>query len=275
MSATATARTPSGGINQWFADGWVLTIRNLQRMSRNPELLVYAAIQPVMLILLFTFVFGGAIVMPPGTSYRELVVPGIMVQTLAFAAATTSVGIAVDLDKGLIDRFRSLPIARGAVLTGRTTAGLIQNAAVVAALALCGLAVGWRIHHGLLRAALAFAVVLLFAYAMSWIGALIGLSVSSPESANTAGFIWIFPLTFLSNVFVPTNTLPSWLRPVAEWNPLSSTAQAIRRLFGNETGIAPASFPMRHPLPTSLFWSLLILAVCIPLAVRKYRSAAN
>ncbi|WP_369237466.1 ABC transporter permease [Streptomyces sp. R21] len=274
-TATDVSRKPYAGISHWFADGWVLTLRNLQRMSRNPELLVYTALQPVMLVLLFTYVFGGAIAVPVGTSYRELIVPGIMVQTLAFAAGTTSVGIADDLAKGLIDRFRSLPIARAAVLTGRTTAGLIQNSLVVCALAACGLAVGWRVHTGPFRTLAAFALVLLFAYAMSWIGALLGLSVSSPETANTAGFIWIFPLTFLSNVFVPTHTLPSWLRPVAEWNPLSATAQAVRHLFGNDTGVDVSSFPMRNAAATSLFWSLLILLVCVPLAVRKYRAAAN
>jgi ABC-2 type transport system permease protein len=203
----------------------------------------------------------------------------VFTQTLAFTTGTTAVGLADDLHKGLVDRFRSLPMARSAVLLGRTVADWIQNVFVLVVMAVCGLLVGWRIHDGAPKAIGAFLVLMLFAYAMSWIGAVIGLSVRTPETANTAGFIWLFPVTFLSNAFVPTTSLPSWLQPVAEWNPISSTVLALRELFGNPTGYeghpAPTAFPMEHPVVTSLAWSALILVIFVPMAVRKYRSVST
>ena len=268
------------GLTGAFYDGWVVTLRNLRRMTRIPEMVVFATIQPIMFVLLFAFVFGGAIPVSGGGThaYREYLLPGIFVQTLAFTTGTTAVGLADDLHKGLVDRFRSLPMARSAVLLGRTVADWIQNLFVLAIMALCGLAVGWRIHNGFWKALAAFLLVMLFAYAMSWIGAVIGLSVSTPETANTAGFIWLFPVTFVSNAFVPTSSLPGWLQPVAEWNPISSTVLALRELFGNPTGYAPGQIPdvlpMQHPGWVSLAWSALILAFFVPLAVRKYRSVS-
>ncbi len=233
------------GLTGAFYDGWVVTLRNLRRMTRIPEMVVFATIQPIMFVLLFAFVFGGAIPVSGGGThaYREYLLPGIFVQTLAFTTGTTAVGLADDLHKGLVDRFRSLPMARSAVLLGRTVADWIQNLFVLAIMALCGLAVGWRIHDGFWKALAAFLLVMLFSYAMSWIGAVIGLSVSTPETANTAGFIWLFPVTFVSNAFVPTSSLPGWLQPVAEWNPISSTVLALRELFGNPTGYARARSP--------------------------------
>lgn len=268
------------GLTGAFYDGWVVTVRNLRRMTRIPEMVVFATIQPIMFVLLFAFVFGGAIPVSGGGThaYREYLLPGIFVQTLAFTTGTTAVGLADDLHKGLVDRFRSLPMARSAVLLGRTVADWIQNLFVLAIMALCGLAVGWRIHDGFWKALAAFLLVMLFSYAMSWIGAVIGLSVSTPETANTAGFIWLFPVTFVSNAFVPTSSLPGWLQPVAEWNPISSTVLALRQLFGNPTGYAPGKIPdvlpMQHPGWVSLGWSVLILALFVPLAVRKYRSVS-
>lgn len=269
------------GIAGVFHDGWVVTLRNLRRMTRIPEMVVFATIQPIMFVLLFSFVFGGAIPVGGGgvQAYREFLLPGIFTQTLAFTTGTTAVGLADDLSKGLVDRFRSLPMARSAVLLGRTVADWIQNLLVLLIMALCGLAVGWRIHNGFWKAVLAFLLVMLFAYAMSWIGAVIGLSVSTPETANTAGFIWLFPVTFVSNAFVPTTSLPGWLQPIAEWNPISSTVLALRQLFGNPTGYQPGQipdvFPMREPVLVSFLWSLLILAVFVPMAVRKYRSVSG
>jgi ABC transporter DrrB family efflux protein len=269
------------GLTGAFYDGWVVTLRNLRRMTRIPEMVVFATIQPIMFVLLFAFVFGGAIPVSGGgtSAYREYLLPGIFTQTLAFTTGTTAVGLADDLHKGLVDRFRSLPMARSAVLLGRTVADWIQNLFVLAIMALCGLAVGWRIHGGFWKAVAAFLLVMLFAYAMSWIGAVIGLSVSTPETANTAGFIWLFPVTFVSNAFVPTSSLPGWLQPIAEWNPISSTVLALRQLFGNPTGYAPGKIPdvlpMQHPGWVSLAWSVLILALFVPLAVRKYRSVST
>jgi len=269
------------GLTGVFYDGWVVTVRNLRRMTRIPEMVVFATIQPIMFVLLFAFVFGGAIPVSGGGgthAYREYLLPGIFTQTLAFTTGTTAVGLADDLHKGLVDRFRSLPMARSAVLLGRTVADWIQNLFVLLIMALCGLAVGWRIHGGFWKAVAAFLLVMLFSYAMSWIGAVIGLSVSTPETANTAGFIWLFPVTFVSNAFVPTSSLPGWLQPVAEWNPISSTVLALRQLFGNPTGYAPGKLPnvlpMQHPAWVSLAWSILILALFVPLAVRKYRSVS-
>jgi ABC-2 type transport system permease protein len=280
--ATPTVPGPKAmpGLAGAFYDGWVVTLRNLRRMTRIPEMVVFATIQPIMFVLLFAFVFGGAIPVSGGGThaYREYLLPGIFTQTLAFTTGTTAVGLADDLHKGLVDRFRSLPMARSAVLLGRTVADWIQNLFVLAIMALCGVAVGWRIHDGFWKALAGFLLVMLFAYAMSWIGAVIGLSVSTPETANTAGFIWLFPVTFVSNAFVPTASLPGWLQPVAEWNPISSTVLGLRRLFGNPTGYAagkiPDVLPMQHPGWVSLGWSALILAVFVPLAVRKYRSVS-
>jgi ABC transporter DrrB family efflux protein len=273
---------PMPGLAGAFYDGWVVTLRNLRRMTRIPEMVVFATIQPIMFVLLFAFVFGGAIPVGSGgqQAYREYLLPGIFTQTLAFTTGTTAVGLADDLHKGLVDRFRSLPMARSAVLVGRTVADWFQNVFVLAIMALCGLAVGWRVHNGALKAIGAILLVMLFSYAMSWIGAVIGLSVSTPETANTAGFIWLFPVTFVSNAFVPTSALPSWLQPVAEWNPISSTVLALRELFGNPTGYheptnpVPDVLPMQHPVATSLVWSIVILAIFVPLAIRKYRSVS-
>ena len=193
-------------------DGLVVTKRQLLQIPRVPELLVFSTIQPIMFVLLFAFVFGSAIPLPGGGSYREFLMAGIFVQTVAFASAATAVGLAEDMTKGLVDRFRSLPMAHSAVLVGRTNADVVRNAFTVVIMSLCGVLVGWRIHNGVLDALAAFGLLLLFGYAMSWVGAVIGLSVGSAETANTAGFIWLFPLTFLSNLFVPTGGMPSWLR---------------------------------------------------------------
>jgi ABC-2 type transport system permease protein len=283
ITASALVSRSMPGIAGAFYDGWVVTLRNLRRMTRIPEMVVFATIQPIMFVLLFAFVFGGAIPVGGGGqhAYREYLLPGIFTQTLAFTTGTTAVGLADDLHKGLVDRFRSLPMARSAVLVGRTVADWLQNILVLAIMALCGLAVGWRIHDGVLKGVAGILLVMLFSYAMSWIGAVIGLSVSTPETANTAGFIWLFPVTFVSNAFVPTGSLPGWLQPVAEWNPISSTVLGLRDLFGNPTGYHPPTnpipdvFPMQHPVITSLIWSAVILAVFVPLSVRKYRSVAT
>ncbi|CAM5689923.1 Transport permease protein OS=Streptomyces albaduncus OX=68172 GN=FHS32_001071 PE=3 SV=1 [Streptomyces griseoloalbus] len=175
----------------------------------------------------------------------------------------------------MVDRFRSLPMARSALLTGRTVADLVQNVIVVGVMVLCALLVGWRIHHGLPRAAAAFGLLLLMGYALSWVGVVIGLSVRAPEAAATSNFLWLFPLTFLSNAFVAPSTLPTVLRWAAEWNPLSATVQAARQLFGNPGLTATGSWPAEHPVLVSVTWSLLIAVVCRTLAVRRYASAGS
>ncbi len=258
-----------------ITDGAVVAKRNLIKIKRIPDLLIFTLIQPIMFVLLFAYVFGGAINVP-GVNYREYLMAGIFVQTVAFGAGITAIGLADDLQKGIIDRFRSLPMSRSAVLVGRTTSDLVNNIIVVIVMSLCGLLVGWRIRDGVLEAAAGFGLILLFAYAMSYIAATIGLSVRSVEVAQSAGLIWMFPLTFLSNAFIPTNTLPGWLRPVADWNPVSSVILASRDLFGNApAGLARGTgFPAEHPALLALLWSLGILAIFVPLAISRYRSAA-
>jgi ABC-2 type transport system permease protein len=257
-------------------DGWVVTKRNLLKIKRIPDLLIFSTIQPIMFVLLFAYVFGGAIA-TPGVNYREFLMPGIFVQTVAFGAGITAIGLADDLQKGIVDRFRSLPMSRAAVLLGRTTSDLLNNVFVVAVMAITGLIVGWRIHEGFLRGVAGFLILFLFGYAMSWISAVIGLSVKSVEVAQSAGLIWMFPLTFLSNAFVPTDTLPSVLQPVAEWNPISSVVLALRELWGNApSGAANGSgFPAEHPIELAVGWCLLILVIFMPWAIARYRRAAS
>ncbi|MET9951109.1 ABC transporter permease [Streptomyces sp. NPDC006339] len=276
LTDTAPRPKPRGALAQSIADSLVVTKRNLIRMMRIPEMIIFGLIQPIMFVVLFSYVFGGSMQIGGSTSpevYREFLMAGIFAQTVTFATAGAGAGIADDMHKGLIDRFRSLPMARGAVLTGRTLADLVQTALTVVVLVIVALLVGWRVHEGIPKALGAFALLLLLGYAFSWIGALIGLSVRTPEAATSGGLIWLFPVTFISNAFVDSSKLPSWLQPVAEWNPFSATVQACRELFGNP-GVSPSdAWPMQHPVWASLLWSLLIIVVFRTLAVRKYRSA--
>ncbi|OAR24534.1 ABC transporter [Streptomyces sp. ERV7] len=270
------APQPRGGVVQSVNDSLVVAKRNLIRMMRIPEMIIFGLIQPIMFVVLFSYVFGGSVSIggsldPKG--YREFLMAGIFAQTVTFATAGAGAGIADDMHKGLIDRFRSLPMARGAVLTGRTLADLVQTALTVVVLAVVGLLVGWRVHHGIPKALGAFALLLLLGYAFSWIGALIGLTVRTPEAATSGGLIWLFPVTFVSNAFVATSGMTPWLRHVAEWNPFSATVQACRDLFGNPGVVPSDAWPMQHPVIASLLWSLLIIVLFRTLAVRKYRSA--
>lgn len=276
--AKTTAPQPRGGIMQSVHDSLVVTKRNLIRMTRIPEMVIFGMIQPVMFVVLFAYVFGGAIPVPGQQGndpaiYREYLMAGIFAQTVTFATAGAGAGIADDMHKGLIDRFRALPMARGAVLTGRTLADLVQTALTMLVLIICAVIVGWRIHEGFVKALAAIALLLLLGYAFSWIGALIGLSVRTPEAATSGGLIWLFPLTFISNAFVPVAEMPTFLRHVAEWNPFSATVQAARQLFGNPTGLVSDAWPMQHPVLASLLWSIVIIALFRTLSVRKYRSA--
>jgi ABC-2 type transport system permease protein len=261
-------------LTQAAADGMVIAKRNLIKIKRIPDLLIFTTIQPIMFVLLFAYVFGGSIKVP-GVNYRSYLMAGIFTQTVVFGAAITAIGLADDLQKGIIDRFRSLPMARSAVLFGRTISDLVNNVIVMLVMSLCGLIVGWRIERGVGYAIGAYLIMFFFAFSMSWVSATIGLSVSSVEVAQSAGFIWMFPLTFLSNAFVTAQSLPSWLQPVANWNPVSAVVASARQLFGNNGSLArPHAWPMQHPEVTSIGWSVLLLAVFIPLSVRKYRAAA-
>jgi ABC-2 type transport system permease protein len=270
-----TAPSGSGGLVQSAHDSLVVAKRNLLRMMRIPEVIIFGLFQPIMFVVLFSYVFGGSVNIGGSTSasdYRNFLMAGIFAQTVTFATAGAGAGIADDMHKGLIDRFRSLPMTRGAVLTGRTLADLVQTVLTVVVLACVGLLVGWRVHHGIPKMLGGFALLLLLGYAFSWIGALIGLSVRSPEAATSGGLVWLFPVTFVSNAFVGTSGMTPWLRHIAEWNPFSATVQACRVLFGNPGVVDSSAWPMQHPVWASLIWSVLIIAVFRTWSVSKYRS---
>ena len=270
-----SASTPSGGVRQAVADGLVITWRNLKRVPRIPELAIFAILQSIIFVLLFSFVFGGAIQLPDGGSYREFLLPGIFAQTVAFASVTTAIGMCDDLNKGIIDRFRSLPMARSAVLSGRTLSDVVYNAGILVVLMVSGLAVGWRVHSSIGEFLAGVGLLLLFTYVMSWVGVFMGLSVPTVEVANQVGFTVVFPLTFLSNVFVPPQTLPNWLRPVAEWNPVSALTAAIRQLWGNPNPFVATGFPAEHPILLTLIWVAILVAVFAPLGVWRYRAMSR
>ena len=245
-----------------LADALVLAKRNLLQIPRIPELLVFATIQPIMFVLLFRYVFGGAIQIS-GTSYVNYLMAGIFVQTVAFGSVTTGIGLAEDLHRGIVDRFRSLPMSRSAVLTGRTLADLIRNMFVVAVMLAVGLLVGFRPQGSALGWAAATGLLLLLSFSFSWIAATVGLAVRSVEAAQSAGFIWLFPLTFASSAFVQTRTMPGWLRGFAENQPISVIVNAVRAfMLGQPVGAYGWS---------ALAWCLAILIVFVPLSVSLYR----
>jgi ABC-2 type transport system permease protein len=259
-----------------LVDGWVVAKRNLIKIKRIPDLLIFSTIQPIMFVLLFAYVFGGAISIP-GVDYREYLMAGIFTQTVAFGSGITAIGLADDLQKGIIDRFRSLPMARSAVLVGRTTSDLVNNVIVVVVMSVTGLVIGWRIHSSFMQALAGFALLLAFAYALSWGMAIIGLAIRSPEVFNQASFMAIFPMTFVANTFVPTDNMPGVLKVIAEWNPVSSLTQAVRELFGNTVPNRPApdAWPLQHPVLASVGWIVVMLVIFVPLAVGRYKKAVS
>ncbi|WP_030483860.1 ABC transporter permease [Nocardioides aequoreus] len=258
-------------------DTVTITQRNLKKILRVPDVLVFTLISPIMFVLLFAFVFGGAIGDQGGVGYREFLIAGIFAQTVVFGSTFTGFSLAEDLQKGIVDRFRSLPMSPGAVVFGRTLADVGINVLSLVVMALTGLLVGWRIRTSVLEAAAGFLVLLVFAYAISWVMAYVGLLVRTPEVVNNASFIVIFPLTFSANTFVPIETLPGPLRVFAEWNPVSSVTQAARELFGNTAPGAPEpeGWALQHPVLYTLLWAAVIVAVFAPLAVRQYQRAAS
>jgi ABC-2 type transport system permease protein/oleandomycin transport system permease protein len=247
-----------------LSDAVAMTKRNLLRYLRLPNLLVFSTVQPVMFVLLFAYVFGGAIHVN-GVNYKDYLMPGIFVQTVIFGSVQTGVGLSDDLAKGMIDRFRSLPMARSAVLAGRTLSDTVRNTFVVVLMTGVGLAIGFRFHGTFIQSIAALALAVFFGLAFSWISALIGMSVRDPEAAQAAGFIWIFPLVFASSAFVPISSMPSWLQVFTRNNPVSHTIDAIRDMI--------LSRPVWHDLWLSLAWITAILVVFVPLAVNRYRNA--
>lgn len=272
-SALETAQT-RGGPAQAVRDALVVAWRNVRGGLRVPDTLIYMFIQPIMFVVLFAYVFGGAINVE-GVDYKEFLMAGIFAQTMAFACAPASVGLADDMHKGLIDRFRSLPMARSGVISGRVLADLLNQLVVLIIMMVCGVIVGWRVHNGVLAFLGAVGLLLLFAFAMLWVGAFIGLSVGNPQVAASAGLIWLFPIVFMSNAFVPPASMPTVVQAIAEWNPISAIVEGTRDLFGNQSIIQSDAWPMQNPVLAAVLWCVLIIVIFAPLAVRKYKATTN
>ena len=262
-----TYEVPHGLMWAW-RDSWTEALRHLRIVPRNPDLLIFATIQPIMFVLLFNYVFGGAIGPIPGYSdYTQYLMPGVFAQTVLFGSAFTGIGIAEDMTKGIIDRLRSLPMFQPGVLIGRTVSDLVRNLFTFVVMLVVALLIGFRFEGGLPNALVATLLLLGFSYAFSWLQAWIGLSVKSVEAANSAGFIWMFPLTFVSSAFVPTDTMPSWLQTIADWNPFTQLTNAARALYN---GSDPGS-----SLWIATLWAIGITAVFATLASRKYSHSTS
>ncbi|WAP52005.1 ABC transporter permease [Arthrobacter sp. ATA002] len=280
MSAAAT-RLPAvrtGGkaaAANWAADGWTVTWRNLIKIKRSPDMIIFAVLQPIMFVLLFSQVYGGSISVA-GTDYTQYLMAGIFAQTVVFGSTFSGAAMAQDLKEGIVDRFRTLPMSPSAVLIGRTNSDLVLNGISMLIMMATGLLVGWRVNTSFASFAAAVGLLLLFSYAFSWVMALLGMTVRTPETINNASFMILFPLTFISNAFVQSSTLPAPLRVFAEWNPVSALVQAARELFGNlGTTAVPDTWPMQHAVATVVIGSAVMLLVFVPLAVRKFESVSS
>ena len=272
VAATLPAWNP---LSLWYSDGWTVTKRNLIKIKRSPDMLVFAVIQPIMFVLLFSQVYAGSISVE-GTDYVQFLMAGIFAQTVVFGSTFSGAAMAQDLKEGIIDRFRSLPITSSAVLIGRTNSDLVLNSISMVIMMLTGLLVGWRVNSSVPEFLAGVGLLLLFSYSFSWVMALLGMSVKTPEVINNASFLILFPLTFISNAFVPSDTLPTPLRVFAEWNPVSSLVQAARELFGNEgTAPVPDIWTMQNPIITVLIGITVMLVVFVPLCVRKFASISS
>jgi ABC-2 type transport system permease protein len=255
------------------ADGWTVAQRNLTHVRYVPEKLIDVTLQPLMFVLLFAFVFGGAIHVPGG-NYKEFLMAGIFAQTMAFTFMGAALSMAEDRHNGVVDRFRALPMARSAVLSGRVVADFAAALIGLAVLVATGLVVGWGIHTDVPHAAAGFGVLLLFTLAMLWLGTLVGLLVRAPEAAQGVGFVLLLPLTFLANSYVPTTGMDKVVRTLADYNPVSAVVAAMRDLFGNPSAVtSDAPWVLHHPTLTAVAWSLGLLAITVPLAVRRYQRA--
>ncbi len=247
-----------------FSDIVILTQRNLRHIMRLPQLIVFSTIQPIMFMLLFTYVFGGAIKLN-FQNYITYLLPGIIVQTVLFGSMQTGISLADDMSKGIVDRFRSLPIHSSAILSARTITDIVRNLFVVILMITVGFIIGFRIEHGLLHFLLGILVTLLFGFAFSWIAATIGLVVKNVEAAQVSGFIWIFPLIFASSIFVPVDTMPAWLQVFAKHTPVTISVNTVRALFLGQ--------PYVHSLWYTILWTIAILAVFVPLAITRYKKS--
>jgi ABC transporter DrrB family efflux protein len=258
-------------------DGNIIAQRNFVKIRRVPEILVAVLLSPIMFVLLFAYVFGGAINPGDGVNYREFLIGGIFAQTVVFGSTFTGAGLAEDMQKGIIDRFRSLPMSQAGVLVGRTASDIVYNLLSLAIMAVTGLLVGGRVRGSALDAVAAFALLLAFAYAFSWVMAFVGLMVPSVEVINNAAFIVIMPLTFVSNAFVPLASFPSALQVFVEWNPVSAVTQACRELFGNTNPEAtvPNVWSMQHPVAYTLVWIVVLVVVFAPASIARFRRTSR
>jgi ABC-2 type transport system permease protein len=259
----------------WWSDSLVFAGRNIEHIRQIPEKLLDVTIQPLMFVLLFAYVFGGAIAVH-GTNYREYLIGGILIQTLAFALVGPATAIATDLSEGVIDRFRSLPAKRSAYLAGHYLAELAGMALSIVVLLTAGFIVGWRLHAGLFHVTGAFLLLFLFCSAMIWVGTWVGLTVRAADAVMGVGFVVVFPLTFLSNAFVPINSLPTALQWIAAWNPVSVVVQATRQMFGNPTlPITTHTWPLDHAQVAAFLYCALILVIAVPASLRRYRARTS
>lgn len=275
MSPQTLPSARAGGLLKTLDEVGVFIWRNLAHIPRVPERLLDVTIQPIVFVLLFGYIFGSAIDVPGG-NYREFLMAGIFVQTLAFQSMTTAVGVVNDFAEAVIDRFRVLPIARISVLLGRAIASLIEGFLGIIVMALCGLVVGWAPHGTVLETLAALGLILYFAFAMISVGTWLGLSVRSVGTAQTIGFVGIFPLTFASNAFVPIDNMPWVLRLLADWSPVTAVVAALRQLFGNPNPIPPdAPWPLQHAVEASLLWCTALTAIGLGLAVWRYAARSK
>lgn len=256
-----------------LSDSLALIGRHLRHLSRVPERLLSVTLMPVMYVIVFGFLFGSAMRVKGG-DYREYIMAGIFAQVMLANLQTTAVGVVDDLRNGLVDRFRSLPMSRYAVLIGRTVSDLLLSSIAVVVMSGVGYLIGWRVHTGVLRIAAAFGIILLLGLGAAWLGALLGLSLRNVEAVSAVMSMVMMPLTFLSSAFIPLSGLPGWLRAITVWNPLSAVVEAVRDLFGNPTSVGDASFPSLHPIPVAVVLVAALIALAMPLAARRYRTAA-
>jgi ABC-2 type transport system permease protein len=267
--------TALGKLRWTLADGWTIARRDLMHLRNRPGYLVSIIVFPMTFIVVFGYIFGSAITMPGG-DYRAYLMPGIFAMTTAFGAVATMVIIASEMSKGVIDRFRSLPMSRAAVLLGRAIGDLLGTIPGTLLMIVAGYLVGWRIEKGWAAALAAFGLLFLLRFALTWVGAYVAMLAKTPEAADQMGTAVVFPLTMVGNTFVPTQGMPGWLRTVADWNPLSALTAACRELFGNPGIPGPdAAWPLRHSITVALGWSLVLIVVFLPLAVRRYRGLAG
>ena len=269
----AMPRGPLERLRWAIIDAWTIAGRDLAHWARQPFQVVVGLLFPVLLVLMFGYLFGGGMVLPGGGNYREFLLPGMFTMTMLFGIEATMIAVTTDASKGVTDRFRSLPMAPSAVVVGRSIADMLNSLVGLVAMVICGLAVGWRWHHGPGKALLAVGLLLLLRFALLWVGIYLGLVVKNPE-AVMAVQILVWPLGFFSNTFAAPATMPGWLGAIAEWNPLSATVAATRQLFGNP-GWGGESWAAQHALWLAILWPLLLCAIFFPLSVSRYRGLSR